>query len=256
MKEKIKKFIFWKTFVISFFIILFFNIIFFGLAGSFEENFIDSFWGIALLSLFLSIIITFFIKWLKYYKSTGKIIDAGEKKQSGDIFTNLFKWNMDEKELKNQIENYDALGFLKSARKLATAAMIFSAIITLIFIMVGWIPSEIWIDIILILILAFFVYKGQRWAMIATMIYWTFSKGFQLVSGFSVGDFSAGNIIMPIIWWAIFMGVFWQAYQVERARHIIILQEKRKESEIFYCGKCGNKLDSDSKFCAKCGEKI
>jgi len=122
--------------------------------------------------------------------------------------------------------------------------------------MVGWIPSEIWIDIILILILAFFVYKGQRWAMIATMIYWTFSRGFQLVSGFSVGDFSAGNIIMPIIWWAIFMGVFWQAYQVERARHIIILQEKRKESEIFYCGKCGNKLDSDSKFCAKCGEKI
>ena len=29
-----------------------------------------------------------------------------------------------------------------------------------------------------------------------------------------------------------------------------------KNPEIFYCGKCGNKLDSDSKFCAKCGEKI
>jgi len=29
-----------------------------------------------------------------------------------------------------------------------------------------------------------------------------------------------------------------------------------QKSEIFYCGKCGNKLDSDSRFCAKCGEKI
>ena len=29
-----------------------------------------------------------------------------------------------------------------------------------------------------------------------------------------------------------------------------------QKPEIFYCSKCGNKLDSDSKFCAKCGAKI
>lgn len=29
-----------------------------------------------------------------------------------------------------------------------------------------------------------------------------------------------------------------------------------QKSEIFYCSKCGNKLDGDSNFCAKCGTKI
>jgi hypothetical protein len=178
-----------------------------------------------------------------------------EQKQSENLFIGLFKWKMDEEELKNQVENYNTLGFFKSARKVATALMIFAAIISLIYAMIGWFPSEVWIDIVLILVLAFFVYKGKKWAMIVAMIYWTFDKGLQLISGFSTEDFSGGNIIMPILSWAIFMGAFWQAYQVERARHII-LQEKKKEPEIFYCNKCGNKLDSDSKFCDKCGLKI
>lgn len=29
-----------------------------------------------------------------------------------------------------------------------------------------------------------------------------------------------------------------------------------QESKIFYCSKCGNRLDGDSKFCSKCGVKI
>jgi hypothetical protein len=174
-----------------------------------------------------------------------------EKKQSGNFLGwDLFKWKMDEEELKNQVENYATLGFFRSARKVATALMIFSAIITLIFVMAGWFPYGIWVDIVLILILALFVYKGKKWAMIVTMIYWTFSKGFQLVSSFSVDNFSAGNIIMPIIWWAIFMGAFWQAYQVERERRkkerieknnkkdaTINLQKKEGEIKRYYYGK-------------------
>ena len=156
-----------------------------------------------------------------------------EKNKQKGLFTDLFKWNISGKELQNQIENYDTLGFFSSSRKIATALMIFSAIITLIFAMVGWFPSEIWIDIVLILILASFVYKGQKWAMIVTMIYWTFSKGFQLVSGFSVENFSAGNIIMPILWWAIFMGVFWQAYQVERAHSLSTFIKEKNKQKIF-----------------------
>jgi len=173
-----------------------------------------------------------------------------EKKQSGSFLTDLFKWKMEEKELQNQIENYDTLGFFRSARKVATALMIFSAIITLIFAMVGWFSFEIWIDVVLILILAFFVYKGKGWAMIIIMIYWTFSKGLQLVNSFSTENFSGGNIIMPVIWWALFMGVFWQAYQVEKAR------SSTKRFSMIYCRKCGAKIESDSKFCIRCGEKI
>ena len=230
--KELKKFSFWTTFSYIFTIIIIISSVFFSAIGSFEGDFIGVFFGIAILSFFLAIILTFFIKWWKDYKSTGKIITSEEKKQSaniftGDLFTNFFKWKMDEKELQNQIENYNMLGFFSSVRKVAAAFMIFSSIITLIFTMIGWFPSEIWIDIVLVLILSFFVYKGQKWAMIVTMIYWTISKGFQLIGGFFAEDFSGGNIIMPVIWWGIFMAVFWQAYQVERARHII-LQERKK----------------------------
>ena len=47
----------------------------------------------------------------------------------------------------------------------------------------------------------------------------------------------------------------------DRWSKTIVVDDAKKlpsvqKSEIFYCGKCGNKLDSDSKFCAKCGAKI
>lgn len=174
------------------------------------------------------------------------------QKQAENFFIGLFKWKMDGEELKNQVENYATLGFFKSARKVATALMIFSAIITLIFMMAGWFPSEIWVDIVLILILALFVYKGKKWAMIVTMIYWTFSKGFQLVSSFSAEDYSFNNVIMSVIWWAIFMGAFWQAYQVEGKRK---KQSKISSEYPRFCRNCGSQLDENSKYCAKCGAK-
>jgi len=34
---------------------------------------------------------------------------------TGCVYSVLFKWKMDEEELKNQVENYDALGFFSSA---------------------------------------------------------------------------------------------------------------------------------------------
>jgi len=99
------------------------------------------------------------------------------------------------------------------------------------------------------LILTFFVYGGQKWAMIATMIYWTFSKGIQLFD-------SSGSPLVIIIWWTAFMGVFWRAYQVEQARSTVS-QEKKKESGIsLYCSNCGVKIKNGINFCAQCGEKI
>ena len=47
----------------------------------------------------------------------------------------------------------------------------------------------------------------------------------------------------------------------DRWSKTIIIDDIKKlssvqKAEIFYCNKCGNKLDSDSKFCAECGAKI
>ena len=43
-----------------------------------------------------------------------------------------------------------------------------------------------------------------------------------------------------------------QGIVVDGAKKIPIVQKPK----IFYCSKCGNKLDSDSQFCSKCGAKI
>jgi len=186
--------------------------------------------------------------WKIYYtkERIKKGVKEKNKKQSDKFLLGLFELKLDEKELKNQIENYNTLSFLKSARKIATASIVFIAIITSIFIMVAWFISDAWIDIILILMIAFFVYRGKKWALITIMIYWTYSKGFQIVSSFSIENFSIGNIIMPVIWWIIFMGIFYKAYQVER--------ERGKISPNF-CSNCSAKIKRGTNFCTQCGKK-
>jgi hypothetical protein len=171
------------------------------------------------------------------------------KEYKGGLFTNLFRWNIDEKELKYQVDNYNTLGFFRSAKGVVIALMIVSAIITLIFM-----PND-WVDIIVILVLALFIYKGSRVALIIAMIYWTFSKVLQIVGAFSSVENSNTAIVWSaIIFWTIWMGAFWQAYQVERERKKIT-DSFIKTGDYIYCQHCGAKIPQDSKFCPKCGDK-
>jgi len=172
-----------------------------------------------------------------------------EKKQSKSLSISLLKWKLNKEELKNQIDNYNTLGFTKSAKKVATALLILSIVITLVLGLFGIVSlGETWLDIILLAVLAFFVYKGKKVAIILAMIYWTFAKGYQLVS-------NPQQVLWVIIWWAAYMGVFFQAYQVEKARHKMS-QEKTEEPVVRYCQKCGAQNQEGSKFCTKCGNKI
>jgi len=177
------------------------------------------------------------------------------KEYKWDIFTDLFRWNMDEKQLRYQIENYNTAGSFSASRKVATVVMIFLVMLNLILVIVDWSSPGILIDVILMLGLAFFVYKGSKWAMIITMIYWTFSKGFQVINAFSSAEVvTAGSILIPIVFWAIFMAVFWQAYQVERARRIKI--GKKVSIQERYRSNCGSAIKEAASFCGQCGKKI
>lgn len=143
-------------------------------------------------------------------------MEKENKKQTK--FFDLFKWTITKEELKNQVENYNTLGFFRSARKVATALMLFSAIVTLIFVLFGRIHILGWGDVVSILILAFFVYKGgYKWPIIIVMLYWTLSRGLQIYT--SIISFDFLNIIIPFVFWEFFMGIFWSAYQVERERN-------------------------------------
>ncbi len=175
------------------------------------------------------------------------------KEKSGSLFIDLFKWKMNKKELQNQVENYNTLGLSQSVRKISGALLVLSAVLTFIFMILEWTTEEVLLDVFLFLILAFFVYKGKKIAIIIAMIYWTIVKGIQFVE-------NPEGIIVTLIWWAVFMSVFWKAYQVEKAREISLEQKKENEKEepraSLYCPNCGTKVEENANFCRKCGREV
>ena len=131
-------------------------------------------------------------------------------------FMNLFQWKMNDKELKYQVDNYKTLSLFRSAKGIAASLMILSAVLSVFFISNGW--SSL-MDIAAVLVLALFIYKGNKTAIVIAMIYWTFSKILQIISIASPeGNSSIVNIWSPILFWTIWMAAFWQAYQVETER--------------------------------------
>jgi len=137
---------------------------------------------------------------------------ANHQKPDSGFFSGLFRWKLTDEELKYQIENYETLGFWGSSRGVAALFLGFSSIIGLIYFPVtGWLG-------LLTLLLAYFIYRGQKWAMVLTMIVWTLDKFVSIIMGFSIQDYGGPNAVALIFWWAVFMGQFWKAYQVEKEK--------------------------------------
>jgi len=176
-----------------------------------------------------------------------------------DFPMSIFRWRMKGKEIENQIENYDSLDFLSSARLRAVALMVLGCIITFLLIVVGQLSIINLIDIFLILIFAIFTYKGKRWALIGVIIFFTIDTILNIETG------GAWRIFI----WIIFMKIFWQALQVENERHKINLPNKERinkkklentetikkdRDNDLYCS-CGYDLDKEDNFCSNCGLK-
>lgn len=63
--------------------------------------------------------------------------------------------------------------------------------------------------------LAYFIYKGHRWALVLVMLLWTFEKGWQVYDAVN----NSASVIVPIIWWSIFMNYFFNALKIEIAKN-------------------------------------
>ena len=90
----------------------------------------------------------------------------------------------------------------------------------------------------------------QKWGTVIAIILACIDTVFAFAYSelFDSPEFSGiiiGNILIAFL-------AFLEYRSIKRQRVITNTQK----SEASYCGKCGNKLDVDSKFCAKCGEKI
>ncbi len=118
----------------------------------------------------------------------------------------LFWWKINGEELLKQINEYDTLKFHQSAYGISVILLLLSALITGIMVIY---TKEYFglIDVFAILIFAILIYLKFRWAMIAAMIFWTFEK--------LVSLFDGGNIVVILLWWALFMHYFYLAYKVE-----------------------------------------
>jgi hypothetical protein len=134
-----------------------------------------------------------------------------EKKKNNGINWILW-WQVDQEELKRQVAEYKKLGITKSARGVAALCLLVSVIITTILIVANFLGAEAFLDVFLLSVLAFFMYKGHKWAMIGAMILWTLEKLYMLlVTG-------SNNPVIAFFWWSAYMHAFWTAFKVEQAR--------------------------------------
>ena len=125
--------------------------------------------------------------------------------------SSAWSWTLGPVELRRQVQEYDQLPVTQSYRGIASLLTVFSGAITIVAALAGWVaPNALW-GLIIYFPLAWFIYRGHRWAILAMMALWTFEKGYQVWVRFPAG-------IGAILFWIIFMKYYLGAFGVERAR--------------------------------------
>lgn len=123
----------------------------------------------------------------------------------------LLWWKIEPVELQTQVQGYDSLSVIKSARGLSAILLALSAIVTTIFVCVGWTNAASLVDSALFLALGVFIFRGHRWAMICAMGFWTLETAYGLYA-------RPQYAVMSIIWWTVYMQAFYMAYRVEKEK--------------------------------------
>jgi hypothetical protein len=135
-------------------------------------------------------------------------------------------WQIDPDEIEDHARDYHVLNIFRSARGIAALCLLFSVAVTCGFVwfrLQGY-DSGALIDVGVMTILAFYVWRGHRWAMLAAMLFWTAEKGFGVFNAFYGSKIPVVSVLMQVVWWGIFMHFFYRAYRVER-RHRRMLRE-------------------------------
>ena len=163
-------------------------------------------------------------------------------------------------ELEKQISEYHNIKVIESYRGISALIFLVSLILSTILTFLSNGSIEIIIfSLIIYLPLIYFVYKGQRWAMLSLMLLYTLDKFYQIAN-------NEVNIKVAIIFWIIIMPILGKAFIIETERIKINKKENNKtakpEEQVIekiktaYCSKCGSELKNNSIYCHNCGQKI
>jgi len=151
-----------------------------------------------------------------------------EKKdiKKSSMIDSFFWWKIDKEEVKKEAEDYESLKILDSAKGIASLLLIGSLILTVFVSFFGVLPVEDAIfGVIVYLPIIFFVYKGNRLAIIVMMIFWTIER---FVSPFIAAstNFEFYRLMISLVWWAAVMAPLYSAFRVEQLRKKIKKQSK------------------------------
>jgi len=145
----------------------------------------------------------------------------------------LLWWRVDQAELTEQLEGYDRLGLLRSARKLSVVLLTVSAAVTAAAIYADRLGASSYVDALLFVVLSAFVFFAHRWAMIAVMMLWTLEKGSYVYDSLAGAQPNGGGIAAHFLWWTTYMHAFYLAFRVEQERRRNRRTSKRRVEPTF-----------------------
>ena len=126
-------------------------------------------------------------------------------------------WRVDPEEIQDQGDRYQTMGWLDSARKLSVLCLLFSIVTTFLLILFKFTPWAGLFDVVLMMALAAFIYRGHRWAMIAAMLLWTLEKIGTVLAGLgTLGWATSGGAVVSVFWWCLYMHASYLAFRVEQ----------------------------------------
>ena len=137
-----------------------------------------------------------------------------KRERSNLNFQWLLWWKLNPEDLKIQVDNYQLLKITQSYRGVACMLLLFSVALTTFLVMINSVDTSALLDAAVLLMFAFFIYKGYKWAILGAMLLWTYEKGYQLIQSTT----NQSSPIIPIIWWSTYMAAFYAAFKVEQLR--------------------------------------
>jgi hypothetical protein len=142
----------------------------------------------------------------------------------------LMWWKIDAVELRRQVEGYETLSMIASARGRGLLLAILSGIVMTA--VAGWVAMDVGViefdrvalaEGVVFAALGGLLYLGNGWAGLGLMALCTFDRLFEAVAAGGVfyplqGRHDGLSVLMSLVAWAMFMHAFYVAFCVERQR--------------------------------------
>jgi hypothetical protein len=158
---------------------------------------------------------------LSHYALSLKVSEGDCMKRKGNLLRWLLWWRIDQDELNKQVAEYESMRRIQTAKGMSFFLLILSACATTTFIVFGDLSTVDFSEVLIALVLGYFIYRGHRWATIAAMVFWSIER-LTAIWGkpvFSPPFYNPVEMtVVQLVWWSIYMHVFYLAFRVEGLR--------------------------------------